>query len=124
MTPAAAALRIRLKSMAETNGSGGYINERMDRVEAMFNMVAADHVFFQEHHKSFLEQHKYFQEQHQNFLQEHQLLLRAQVVMEDTLQKLAESQRETAEKLNALIATVDGSSGIPGRVSLTFSPAI
>jgi len=94
--------------MAEANGSGGYINERMDRVEAMLNMVAADHVLFQDHHKSFLEQHKYFQEQHQNFLQEHQLLLRAQVVMADNLQKLEESQRATGENLNALIATVDG----------------
>ena len=80
--------------MAENNGSGaGYINERMDRAEAMLNQVAADHVVF---------------------LQDHQMLLRAQVVMQDALlnlgkshEKLASSQLATDEKLNIFLTTVD-----------------
>ncbi len=80
--------------MSETNGSGGYINERMDRAEAMLNQVASDHVLF---------------------LQDHQMLLKAQVVMQDSLQqldkkldRLADAQLATDERLNALITTVDG----------------
>ncbi len=80
--------------MAETNGSGGYINERMDRAEAMLNQVASDHVLF---------------------LQDHQMLLRAQVARQDSLEKLdkkidrlVDSQGATDERLNALIGIVDG----------------
>ena len=56
-----------------------------------------------------------FHEQHQNFLQEHQLLLKAQVVLTDrvdrnavSIQELREAQKHTDERLNALIAVVDG----------------
>jgi len=86
--------------MASTNGSGGYINERMDQAEAMLRQVAADHVIFQEHHQA--------------FLQEHQLLLRAQVVMQDSLQKQKESidslkdaQKATDDRIGILVTMFD-----------------
>ena len=78
----------------ESNGSGGYINERMAEVEAMMKIVAADHILIQQGHRE--------------FQQEHQLLLKAQVVMQDTLQQLAVSQKNTGDKLDALISVVDG----------------
>ena len=83
--------------MATGNGSGGYINERMDQAEAMLRQVAADHVIF---------------------LQDHQMLLRAQVVMQDSLEKqkvsidrlrdsiadLKDSQKATDERIGVLVA--------------------
>ncbi len=72
----------------------------MDRIEAIMATMAADH---------------------EQFRQEHKFLLRAQVVMQDTMERiaekherltekherLAEAQRGTEEKLNVLLTTVD-----------------
>lgn len=65
-------------------GSNG--SDRLDRIEAALDMLIADHVKSAEEHKQ---------------------LLRAQVVLTDTVQKLAEAQRHTDDRLNALISVVD-----------------
>jgi hypothetical protein len=81
--------------MPEQNGSS-----RLDRIERMLEMVAADHVRFQGRHEAFEEEHK--------------RLLTAQVLLTDAMAKLAEAQRRTDERLeqvtqnlNALISVVD-----------------
>lgn len=68
--------------MPEENGSS-----RLDRMERMMEMLIADHVRFDEEHKR---------------------LLTAQVLLTDEMAKLATAQRNTDERLNALIAVVDG----------------
>jgi len=44
---------------------------------------------------------------HLEFEQEHKQLLTAQMVLTDRVDRIAESQLETTEKLNALISIVD-----------------
>ena len=80
----------------ETNGAG-----RMDRLERLMELLIDDHVQFREEHKQ---------------------LLTAQVVLTDrvdklvirmdrltqTMTELAEAQKHTDERLNALIVVVDG----------------
>jgi len=72
----------------EPNGAG-----RMDRLERLMELMIDDHVKFQDEHKQ---------------------LLIAQVVLTDRVDKnakaiaeLAEAQKHTDERLNALIAVVD-----------------
>lgn len=48
------------------------------------------------------------EEAHQRFREEDKWLLRAQVVMHDSMQRLETKMEETTDKLNALITTVDG----------------
>lgn len=81
--------------MANENGTA-----RLDRMERMLEMLIADHVRFQE--------------EHDRFQQEHRQLLTAQVVLTDridrltiTVAQLAEQQKATDERLNALISVVD-----------------
>ena len=66
----------------------------MAEIDAMFKLIAADHILLQEGHRQ--------------FEQEHQLLLRVQVVMQDTMRELAASQKNTDERLKALISIADG----------------
>lgn len=82
--------------MSEENGSS-----RLDRIERMLEMVAADHVRFQGQHEVFAKRHEAFEE-------EHKRLLAAQVLLTDEMAKLAAAQKNTEERLNALIAVVDG----------------
>ena len=71
----------------------GYDPSRLDRLEALFEVLVNRHIEFE---------------------QEHRQLLTAQVVLTDRLDRLtsrvdriAESQLETNEKLNALISNMD-----------------
>jgi hypothetical protein len=74
---------------SEPNGTG-----RMDRLERLMELLIDDHLKFQDEHKQ---------------------LLVAQVVLTDRVDKnakaiaeLTEAQKHTDERLNALIAVVDG----------------
>jgi hypothetical protein len=77
--------------MAETNGS--YNSERLDRIERIVEVLATTQADMQQDVKN---------------------LYRSQVVMGETMNKLAETQRELAaaqkhadERMDALILTVD-----------------
>ncbi|MDQ6678659.1 MAG: hypothetical protein M3Z09_15365 [Acidobacteriota bacterium] len=79
--------------MEAGNGAGDPSSSRLDRIEAIMDTMAADH---------------------EQFRQEHKMLLRAQVIMQNTMERiaekherLAEAQRNSEEKLNVLLATVD-----------------
>jgi len=81
----------------ESNGEG---KGRLDRVEGLIDVLVNDHIAFRE---------------------EHRQLLKAQVILYDTVQKLveaqtasdrklaelAETQKHTDERMAALIGTVD-----------------
>jgi hypothetical protein len=69
-------------------------DNRLDRIERALELLIDDHVQFREEHK---------------------MLLTAQVLLTDTMAKLAQAQRATDEqlrttdgRLNALISVVDG----------------
>lgn len=47
-------------------------------------------------------------DEHRSLIAEHRRLLTAQVVLTDTVQRLAETQAASDERLNALIGVVDG----------------
>lgn len=71
----------------------GNSQSRLDRMEGLMNLLIEDHVRFDDEHKR---------------------LLTAQVILTDrvdkvaiALQELAESQKHTDERLNALIGVVD-----------------
>ena len=68
----------------QPNGDG---LSRMDRVERVLEMLVDEHAVFQEEHKQ---------------------LLKAQVVLTDRVDKLAEAQQHTEQRLSALIDVVDG----------------
>ena len=78
--------------MAESNGS--YSNERLDRIEKIVEVLAGVQMQYQD---------------------EHRMLLKSQVLMSDSITKLAESHKALAERvdtvsenMNALIKVVDG----------------
>ena len=58
------------------------------------------------------------EEAHAEFIRDYQLLLKAQVVQQASLARLDEKMQETTEKLNALIAVVNGLIS-PGGLRLT-----
>jgi hypothetical protein len=66
------------------NGSG---DSRLDRLEGLMALLIEDHVQFREEHKH---------------------LLTAQVLLTGKMAELAEAQKHTDERLNALITIVDG----------------
>ena len=59
---------------------------RLDRIEKLLEMLVDDHV---------------------KLVDEHRFLLRAQVVLTEQVDKLADAQQHTEERLNALISMVD-----------------
>ena len=69
--------------MESTSSNGG---NRLGRIEGIIEALATSHADFE---------------------QEHRRLLTAQVLLTDEVRKLAEAQRHTDERLNALIAVVD-----------------
>ncbi len=75
------------------NGNGSDTPNRLDRIEAILEVVA--------------NQHMQLTEEHNRFAQEHRQLLAAQVVLTDRVNPLAEAQKHTDERLNALIRIVD-----------------
>jgi hypothetical protein len=82
-----------LELVANTE-QNGHSNPRLDRLEHLMELLITDHLTFSDEHKK---------------------LLTAQVVLTDRLDKLAvsvvelrEAQKHTDERLNALIAVVDG----------------
>jgi hypothetical protein len=84
--------------MANKNGGSA---DRLERMEIILDRLVADHEQLVAHH--------------QEFAREHKQLLTAQVVLTDRMEQFAKAQQhtdskmaETAEKLNALIAVVDG----------------
>jgi len=72
--------------MPEDPSNGGGEKSRLDRLEGLMELLIDGHLQFQ---------------------QEHKQLLIAQVLLTDEVRKLAESQRHTEERLNALIDVVD-----------------
>jgi hypothetical protein len=66
------------------NGSG---DSRLDRLEGLMALLIEDHVQFREEHKH---------------------LLTAQVLLTGKMAELAEAQKHTDERLNALITIIDG----------------
>ena len=77
--------------MAEPNGQNG--NERLDRMERILEALAEEHVAFASEHKQ---------------------LLRAQVILTDRMDKLAQAQalteqrfRDTDERIGILIKMMD-----------------
>ncbi len=64
----------------------GHDPTRLDRLEALLEVLVNRHLEFE---------------------QEHKQLLTAQVVLTDRVDKITELQLETTEKLNALISIVD-----------------
>ena len=78
----------------------GYNNPRMDRLERLMEMLAADHVALKDDHAAFNEEHK--------------KLLTAQILLTDrmdkltgTMQELAESQKATDGRMTILIGMMD-----------------
>ena len=59
---------------------------RLDRIEKLLEMLVDDHV---------------------KLVDEHRFLLHAQVVLTEKVDKLADAQQRTQERLNALISVVD-----------------
>jgi hypothetical protein len=76
----------------------GYDPTRLDRIERLVEVLVNEHISLAEDHRLFAEEHK--------------KLLIAQVVLTDRVDKLAlaqaESRRDFDERINALIAVVDG----------------
>jgi hypothetical protein len=79
----------------EEAGQNGHKDQRMDRLEHLMDLLITDHLTFTDEHKR---------------------LLTAQVLLTGTMQELAEAQKRTDERLNALITVVDGI--IPNRPGL------
>jgi FtsZ-binding cell division protein ZapB len=75
----------------QSNGSD--LPSRVQRLEELIEVLTNRHINFEERHSAFEEEHKQ--------------LLTAQVLLTDEMRKLAESQRHTDERLNALIGVVD-----------------
>jgi hypothetical protein len=75
------------------NGNGSDPPDCLDRIEAILEVVA--------------NQHMQLTEEHTRFAQEHRQLLAAQVVLTDRVTTLAEAQKHTDEGLNSLIRIVD-----------------
>jgi hypothetical protein len=69
------------------NSNGGDQASRIQRLEEMMEVLMNRHLDFE---------------------QEHKQLLTAQVLLTDEMRKLAEAQRHTDERMDALIAVVDG----------------
>jgi hypothetical protein len=67
----------------EQNGHG---TSRLDRMEGLMQLLIDDHLKFSDDHK---------------------MLLVAQVLQGERIDKLVEAQKDTRERLNALILTVD-----------------
>lgn len=88
--------------MSEANGNG---KSRLDRIEELI-----------ERRERAIERQELANEAaHKRFREEDKRLLTAQILMNGAMQKMADgmislelSMKETTEKLNALIATVDG----------------
>jgi len=66
--------------------TNGHDPSSLDRLEALLEVLVNRHLEFE---------------------QEHKQLLTAQMVLTDRVDRIAESQLETTEKLNALISIVD-----------------
>jgi hypothetical protein len=66
--------------------TNGHDPSRLDRLEALIEVLVNRHLEFE---------------------QEHKQLLTAQVVLTDRVDRIAEAHIETTEKLNALISIVD-----------------
>ena len=79
--------------MADQNGSS-----RLDRIERIIEALVDDHIKLVD--------------EHLKFAQEHRQLLTAQVLLTENVEKMrvefAEARRHADERLNALIAVVDG----------------
>jgi prefoldin subunit 5 len=71
--------------MAETNGHQ-HNETRLDRIEAAIEHVIGEH---------------------EAFRAEHKMLLRSQILLQESLEKLKERQDATGERLDALINLVD-----------------
>ncbi|MDP8980788.1 MAG: hypothetical protein M3O35_09380 [Acidobacteriota bacterium] len=82
----------------EENGHG---KSRLDRLEEFTEILLQEHIAFAEEHKKLLTAQVVLNNQ----LQEISAL---QKVTDGSLAALAESQKHTDERLNALIAIVDG----------------
>ena len=67
--------------------SNGHGESRLDRVERILAELAEEHVLFEAEHKR---------------------LLIAQVVLTERVDQLVENSKHTDERMNALIAVVDG----------------
>lgn len=66
---------------------------RLDRIERLLEALVDDH--------------EKLVDQHPKFADEHRMLLRAQVVLTERVDKLAQAQPHTDERLNALSSVVD-----------------
>jgi division protein CdvB (Snf7/Vps24/ESCRT-III family) len=85
-----------------------YQNPRLDRVEAILETLGQRQAEFAEELKDLKGVTQVLVTTQADLEAEHRRLLVAQVVMVDSVQQLAEAQRHTDERLNALIAVVDG----------------
>lgn len=112
------------------NGHNSDGESRLDQIERMLNLLTHDIVQMQAGQSKRDEEHaaafkqiqaaqrkteenlqriaEEFAQEHQSFAQEHQLLLKAQVVLTDRVDKLIGAQQHADDRLNALIAVVDG----------------
>lgn len=72
--------------LVESTEQNGHGNPRMDRLEKLMDLLITDHLTFSDEHKK---------------------LPTAQVVLTDNVAKLAEAQKHTDERMNALIGVVD-----------------
>ena len=86
----------------------GRHNPRLDRVEAILETLAQRQAEFAEGLTEIKGITQVLASARADFEEEHRRLLRAQVVMVDSVQQLAEVQRHADERMNALIAVVDG----------------
>ena len=81
----------------ETNGQG---KSRLDRLEGLMELLIDDHLKFSDEHKRLLTAQALIAEMQQRAEKRMELL-------DAKMAELAEAQKDTAERLNALIAVVD-----------------
>jgi hypothetical protein len=72
--------------MANDGQTNGHGESRLDRLEGLVEVLVNEHIYFADEHKK---------------------LLTAQVVLTDRMTELAEAQKHTDSRLNALINVVD-----------------
>jgi hypothetical protein len=88
----------------EQNGQG---KSRLDRLEGLMELLIDDHLKFSDEHKKLLTAQVLLTETQQRTERRVGDLVEAEKKLDLKMAELAEAQKDTAERLNALIAVVD-----------------
>ena len=95
--------------------SNGHGESRLDRMERLMDLLIQDQVAFRDERPQFRDDPELLIQDHLAFRDEHRQLLTAQVVLTDRIDKLGqkvdklvENSQRSDERMDALIAVVDG----------------